>query len=212
MNTNIYLQIYWNIKIDISFFIAIEKVKNFEKTNDSPIFMFAHFGLPHPPFIFDSDGNKIDEVLSVEDGISEMVVSKKGFNSKYTDAYVDQVKFSQKVSIEMIDSIQEKNSNSVIILMSDHGSRIGTDWENPSDIDYFIALNNLSAVYFPGKEEQIPTDIAAVNLFRIFFNLYFDADYEILDERYIWYTVSERLTHIDITEKINTSSLLERNQ
>ena len=112
----------------------------------------------------------------------------------------------------MIDSIQEKNSNSVIILMSDHGSRIGTDWENPSDIDYFIALNNLSAVYFPGKEEQIPTDIAAVNLFRIFFNLYFDADYEILDERYIWYTESERLTHIDITEKINTSSLLERNQ
>ena len=191
---------------------AIEKVKNFEKTNDSPIFMFAHFGLPHPPFIFDSDGNKIDEVLPVEGGISEMVVSKKGFNSKYTDAYVDQVKFSQKVSIEMIDSIQEKNSNSVIILMSDHGSRIGTDWENPSDIDYFSALNNLSAVYFPGKEGQIPTEIAAVNLFRIFFNLYFDADYEILDERYIWYTESERLTHIDITEKINTSSLLERNQ
>ena len=105
------------------------------------------------------------------------------FNNNNIKSIILQVnkKYANKKTIEIVDSIQQKNSDAVIIVMSDHGSRFGIDWSNPSEMDYFRALNNLNALYFPGKESHFPMNTSTVNVFRIFFNLYFEVDYEILD-------------------------------
>jgi hypothetical protein len=74
-------------------------------------------------------------------------------------------------------------------------------------MDYFRAFNNLSALYFPGQESNIPNYVSNVNIFRIFFNLYFDTNYEILDERLIWYDYTKPFLHNDVTELVKSSSL-----
>jgi len=74
-------------------------------------------------------------------------------------------------------------------------------------MDYFRALNNLNALYFPGKESHFPMNTSTVNVFRIFFNLYFEVDYEILDEKQIWYIPSMPFQYIDVTEIVKSSSL-----
>ena len=87
-------------------------------------------------------------------------------------------------------------------MMSDHGGRLGVDWHDPTDFDYYRALENLSAFYFPGQEENMPKEIAAVNVFRTVFNLYLDADYEILEDRQFWNTTEKPFDLIDVTDKL----------
>ena len=110
-----------------------------------------------------------------------------------------------KKTIEIVDSIKQKNSDAIIIVMSDHGGRFGVNWYDPSEIDYFRALSNLNAVYFPGKD-HFSMDISPVNLFRIIFNLYFESDYDILEEKQIWYVPEKPFNHTDITEIIMLSN------
>ena len=168
----------------------------FEKKVDEPIYMHMHVYFPHRPFVFDSEGNQIHDS-----------VSENRFDNELKDAYLQQIIFANKKTIEIIDSIQQKNHDAVIIILSDHGSRFGVNWEEPSEMDYFRALNNLNAVYFPGKESYLPLNIATVNVFRVFFNLYFEADYEILDDRQMWYIPNKPLNQTDVTEIIRTSDL-----
>jgi hypothetical protein len=173
---------------------VLDTMINFEKKTDQPIYIHMHIRFPHQPLVFDSEGNKIDEPISTS-----------RFDSELKDAYLQQLIFANKKTIEIIDSIKQKNPDAVIILMSDHGGRFGVNWDDPSELDYFRALNNLNALYFPGKETYFPMDVSPVNIFRIFFNLYFESDYEILDERQIWYAPNQPFNHTDVTEIIKSS-------
>jgi hypothetical protein len=155
-----------------------------------------HLKLPHQPFVFDSEGNKV-----------ENPISSNRFDSELKNAYLQQLIFTNKKTLEIIDEIQKRNSDDVIILMSDHGSRLGVDWYNPSEMDYFRGFNNLHALYFPGQESNLPTYIASVNTFRIFFNTYFNTNYEILNEKFIWYFPEIPFTQNDVTELVKSSDL-----
>ena len=174
---------------------ALDTMINFEKKTDEPIYVHMHISFPHQPLVFDSDGNKVDEPIAAD-----------RFDSELKDAYLQQLIFANKKTIEIVDSIKQKNSDAIIIVMSDHGGRFGVNWDDPSEIDYFRALSNLNAVYFPGKDSYFPTDISSVNIFRILFNLYFEADYEILEEKQIWYVPDKPFKQTDITEIIISSN------
>ena len=173
---------------------ALDTMINFEKKTDDPIYVHMHIRFPHQPLVFDSDGNKIDEPIS-----------SHRFDSELKDAYLQQLIFANKKTIEIVDSIKQKNSDAIIIVMSDHGGRFGVNWSDPSEMDYFRALSNLNAVYFPGKD-HFSMDISPVNVFRIIFNLYFESDYEILEEKQIWYVPGKPFNQTDITEIIMLSN------
>ena len=174
----------------------LETTMNFENKNDRPFYMHMHVMFPHQPLIFDSEGNKINDPIAAN-----------RFDDELKNTYLQQLIFANKKTLEMIDSIQEKNPQNVIILISDHGGRFGINWSNPTEMDYFRAFNNLSALYFPGQESNIPNHVSNVNIFRIFFNLYFDTNYEILDERLIWYDYTQPFLHKDVTKLVKSSSL-----
>jgi hypothetical protein len=174
----------------------LETTMNFENKNDRPFYMHMHVMFPHQPLVFDSEGNKINDPIAAN-----------RFDGELKNAYLQQLIFANKKTLEIIDSIQEKNPDNVIILMSDHGGRFGVDWADPTEMDYFRGFNNLSALYFPGQESNIPNYVSSVNIFRIFFNLYFDTNYEILDERLIWYDYTKPFVHNDVTELVKSSSL-----
>ena len=175
---------------------VLDKTKNFESTSSIPFYMHMHLKLPHQPFVFDSEGNKIKDTIS-----------SNRFDTELKNAYLEQVIFANKKTLEVIDEIQKRNSNDVIILMSDHGGRFGVNWIDPSEMDYFRGFNTLSALYFPGQELNLPEYVSAVNTFRIFFNLYFNTEYEILDEKFIWYSPDDPFKHNDVTEIVKFSEL-----
>jgi len=164
-------------------------VQNFKLDEKQPHFIFAHLRLPHEPFIFDSDGNRISTD-------PKLLVNKL--------AYLEQLIFTERKILELIDSVQKQNPNAVIILHSDHGFRAEINWEQPTDDDLIRGFNIISAVYFPDKDIDIPNKLSLVNLYRIFFNEYFNANYEILEDKYFWYEPSSPYAHIDVTERLNS--------
>jgi len=169
----------------------ISNMLEFEKKYDRPQYIHSHLFLPHPPFLYDANGDRASPTYSTD-----------RFDENLRDAYLEQTLFANKIALEMIDSIQKRNDNAVIIVMSDHGGRLGIDWYNPTEMDYYRGFNNLSAFYFPGHEDEIPEKVATVNTFRVFFNTYFNTDYEILEDRQMWYIPERPYDQTDVTEKL----------
>ena len=168
---------------------AFSFIEDYKDDKEQPHFVFTHLMLPHSPYRYDSEGNNIDgtSVHKLNEG-----------------AYLDQLIFTEKKSLEMIDSIQKQNPESIIIIFSDHGMRGEiTSWVNPTDKDLIRGFNNISALYFPDKEIEIPKKLSLVNIFRIFFNEYFDTHYEILEDRHIWYN-EEPFINKDVTNRLNS--------
>jgi hypothetical protein len=161
---------------------------NYKSDTTQPHYIHAHFRLPHDPFMYDSEGNHID--------------IKKNDDKQ---AYLEQVLFAEKKIIELVDSIQKRSPETVIILLSDHGFRGDIDWENPSDENIIRGFNNISALYFPDKNIELPNKLSLVNIFRIFFNEYFEADYELLEDKQIWYIPTKPYTnHIDMADRLDS--------
>ena len=151
--------------------------------NSKPKFVLSHLRLPHEPFVYDENGNSVE--------------NKDEYDKS---AYLSQLKFAETKILEIIDTIQSHSPNAVIIIFSDHGYRGDIDWENPKKIDYIRGFNTITSFYFPDSYEKIPSEISNVNIFRVFFNSYFNADFEILENKHMWYTAEKPYNHIKISD------------
>jgi hypothetical protein len=148
-----------------------DTIINNKYQQETPKFVHAHLRLPHWEYIYDENGNR---VFNQEDG------DKK--------AFLAQSKFAEKKMIELVDAIQSRSPDSIIIILSDHGFRDEINWEKSTSVDYMRGFNIITSFYFPDHSDKIPSDITLVNVFRILFNSYFNTEYEILENRYIWYS------------------------
>tara|TARA_Y100000996_G_scaffold357719_1_gene299080 strand:- start:73 stop:270 length:198 start_codon:yes stop_codon:yes gene_type:complete len=61
----------------------------------------------------------------------------------------------------------------------------------------------ITAIYFPERDVILDENISLVNVFRIFFNEYFDYELEILEDRQIWYNPQKPYVHTDVSEKLS---------
>lgn len=135
-----------------------------------PTFVYAHILCPHFPFVFDRDGNLPEH----------NIIQTKGWvwdpeDDFMANAYLDQLIFATKKVQAVIDEIiTASDIPPIIILQSDHG--VG-------HIVQEHGFRILNAYYLPGKDTRLLYEtISPVNSFRIVFNLYFDTDYELLED------------------------------
>ncbi|MEJ8843052.1 sulfatase-like hydrolase/transferase [Lacibacter sp. H375] len=136
-----------------------------------PVFMYSHFMMPHSPFLRDSSGRLRSMGMAY-------VESNKTRN---IESYIQYLKYCNIVSLKMIDSIQAKKPNSIIVLLSDHGLR-NSKLENRK----YIEFNNFLAIYSPSKEDfQMPDSVCTVNTFRLIMNAHYDQAFPMLDNRMI---------------------------
>ena len=157
-------------------FDALVNVPNIKE----PTFVFAHISCPHAPFIFDRDGNPAkQDVLSMSG--EQMWQNKQG--------YVDQLIFVNKKVEALVDAILSKSDAApVIILQADHGPNSAysstTPYAELTDMQIHERFNILNAYYLPENGSQLLYEsITPVNSFRIVFNLYFGANYELLEDK-----------------------------
>jgi hypothetical protein len=140
---------------------------------EEPTFVYAHMHQPHPRHIFDRDGSPPD--VDIFQGV------RGGPQSTAYERYVDELIFVNKKAEALVDELVSKSDIApVIILQADHGPRWGEEKETRKDI--------LNAYCLPGKDTGFLYEtLSPVNSFRIVFNLYFDTDYELLENRYYPY-------------------------
>jgi hypothetical protein len=132
-----------------------------------PTFAYLHLISPHPPFVFDPDGNP----TYPPDFWNEQRMYPA---SLYQKGYVNQVQFLNKKLLQAVDTIlAESEVPPIIIIQGDHGP-----WLQPKDKRMWI----LAAMYLPGHNDKLYPTISPVNIFRLVFNSYFGGNYELLED------------------------------
>jgi hypothetical protein len=198
-----YLRVEQKLRIPFQ----ISELKKLPK-KPSPKYIFAHFLLPHGPYVFDAKGNTISE--------------KQAKKRSEGQSYLDHVKFANLKIREIVDNIL-KNSKTppVIIIQSDEGPcgiveelSIGRGWGHCGEGQHWTTLSNkalqakmriFNAYYLPGvkMENVLYPDITPVNTFRIIFNQYFGADYKLLpDKSYVFEDLKHPYKFVEVTSRV----------
>lgn len=145
----------------------------------SPKFVFAHFVLPHSPYVFDKNGNIKSKI--------NMVNMWEKENNVWNDAngYREQAIFTAKATLISVANILKKSqSKPIIIIQADHG--VNLVYSDDKNLPYrnaaiYIRHSILNAYLFPDHDYSVLTpDISPVNSFRVIFNKYFGAQFDIL--------------------------------
>lgn len=151
-----------------------------------PKFVFAHFVCPHPPWLFDPQGNQPADPSAPQ--------RPPGWRRNYTD----QVRYVNKRVKAFVDRLlSDSKTPPIIIIQGDHGAYSpefhARHWENLTDRaieDGFRSrVSILNAYYFPaiqpspGKQPSaLYASISPVNTFRVLLNQYFGYHFKLLDD------------------------------
>lgn len=171
-----------------------------------PKFVFAHIVSPHPPFVFDAQGNS----LWPEYTFSFFDANDFPFDAEaYRRGYTDQVRFVNAQLLPMIRAIlRESETPPIILLQADHGPGMFADFESADNTCLKERLSPFAAYHLPGVDPQaIPEDITPVNLFRIVFNRYFSTDLPLLENRQFYSNGVYLYRQQDVTELADTCTL-----
>ena len=125
----------------------------------APKFVYCHFLMPHPPYLFDKNGNRADLTSTKE------------------AQYIDYLEYTNERMLFAIDKILAASATPpAILLMSDHGYR---DDDNPDlTSDRFLTHNS---IYLPEKNySKYYKGISNVNMFRMFLNEQFNQQLPLL--------------------------------
>jgi hypothetical protein len=135
-----------------------------KSSDEKPKFVYAHITMPHPPYYFDADGNRMDYSYSGD---------KKDMNK-----YLEQLKYTNKLLMNTVSRILSygKEEPPIIVIQSDHGFR-SYEGKNKMEMEYSV----LNCFYFPDQDYLMLNDsIKTINTFRIIFNKYFNQNLPII--------------------------------
>ncbi|MFZ1429150.1 MAG: sulfatase-like hydrolase/transferase [Geminicoccaceae bacterium] len=174
----------------------IEQIKQ-AAVGSEATFVFAHILVPHEPFVFDGEGR----CLSAEES------RKRGTRQ----GYVEQIRYANKIIMDLVTTLQaRKGKQPIIIVQGDEGPFPETDvgnlrsWREADHDELQIKMGIMNAYYFPdGDYRQIYPSITPVNSFRVLFNKYFQADFNMLPDRIYGFPDTLSIYEFfDITNKV----------
>jgi len=190
------------------FLCGFAELINVGDRNESPKFVLAHSLITHGPWLFGPTGEPRYAKLLTIDKLDQ------DFNS---ELYLDQLEFTNLKMKEVISKLTDTNDPPIIIIQSDHGMRGKGSLDayesiikehgmrgNVSSTEYEAILrdhNNFKAYYFPGVGRNIEFETTTpVNSFRVLFNLYFDYDYDLLEDKIYEQKLTKPYEFRDVTE------------
>ncbi len=144
---------------------TLERLKKMPEI-EGPKFVLAHVFPPHTPFVFGPDG--------------ESVAPRNWYNWDDKQFYLGQYIFTARQLEEVVEVLLEESATPpIIIIQTDHGIR----QMHLTEIAEEEWRKIFNAYYLPeGGTEQLWSSISPHNSFRLIFNYYFGADYEILED------------------------------
>ncbi len=155
---------------------------------EGPRFTFAHMLPPHPPYLFDRDGEPL--------GRSEMQMT--GDVWKNREAYLEQLRFVNQQVLKMVSkTLQTDGPSPIVVIQADHGTaslgeRITGGWSDPEEDFLRERSSILNAYLLPDNvEENLYSSITPVNTFRLLFRHHFLADMDLIEDR-VYFSCYER--------------------
>jgi hypothetical protein len=162
-----------------------------------PKFVMLHVLVPHPPYVFDSDGRFVPR--DVERRRSQ------------EENYRNQVMAANAMIRRLVDEIiAHSPSPPAIILQGDEGpyppgtGRYDYDWRGASTDQLRVKSGILNAYYLPGsRTPPLYPQISPVNTFRVVLNGYFGARLPLLPDR-VYRHVSDLRPYAfeDVTDRL----------
>ena len=156
---------------------TLDMVAELAEAHDGrPLFAFAHVASPHGPMVFGPDGEALpgpglDRFFDNDPrglGISPQEFSRR---------YIGQIHYLNTQALEMVDRILAASAEPpVLVLLSDHGSAVGMNWEDVAHSDLDERSANLFAALTPGRRNVFPEDISLVNVFGNLFRAYYGVE------------------------------------
>lgn len=147
-------------------------------SNISPQFVYAHFYMPHFPFLKDSLGRDINLKYLMK--LITDIDTKNSNNNTYKlahDLYLSYIKYTNIVLMDMVDKVIKNDPNAILMIMSDHGLRMEAQE---------MIFNNQFYIRIPGSDySNWPDTVDAVNAFRLLFNNEFNQKLDYLPYRSI---------------------------
>ena len=177
-------------------------------SSERPRFIFAHLLIPHPPFVFDPDGNFVTTNLYMAGDGSHYGGTRQGYVSGYTG----QVQYINSRVIKLLDRLLGNLEHPVvIILQGDHGPGSYLDWASLENTCLRERLPILNAYYFPEgtKRTGLYATISPVNSFRVVFNQILDQPMSLLEDRSFYSEWDRPYDLIDVTDSKDTCTPLQ---
>ncbi|MGE5775272.1 MAG: sulfatase-like hydrolase/transferase, partial [Chloroflexota bacterium] len=168
---------------------------------DGDYFVYAHIIAPHPPFVFDKNGQVLphNEPFHLADGNNYI---KGHSRASYVTGYREQIQYVNKLVLETVDAIlTESETPPIIIIQGDHG---------PGSHLHFGSLNKtqpaerfgiLNAYYFPDQDyTSLYPSISPVNSFRVVLGQFFDDPSALLPDRHYYSTWGEPFDFVEVRD------------
>ncbi len=157
-------------------------------------FVFAHILLPHPPYVFDADGEMVVKATA------ETVPERDLFQEQlaYTDSQV-------RATVEALLAGPD-DQDPIVVVMGDEGPFLcrNVDCVDDTERRLGIRFGALAAYYLPEQAAGFfPDDHSHVNTFRRILSAYFGADLPPLADRsYDWPDNDHIYDFIDVTDRL----------
>ncbi len=143
-----------------------------------PRLVIAHVPSPHAPIVFAADGSAVP-MSDLANFFDDTFVHRTGPWERALAEYAGQLAHVDELALATIDRVLDAESTPpVVLVLSDHGSAAGVDWDNleASDLDERTA--NLFAALTPGRSGVFPPDVTLVNVFGLVSESYFAREYD----------------------------------
>ncbi len=165
---------------------------------DGPKYVFAHFIIPHPPYVFDRNGD----------------YSKEGKREGNVEGYLEQVRYANKQIERIIDRLLSvaAEKRPIVVIQADEGpyprlsTRFPTSWATEPAADVRVKYGILNAYHLPGQADVVYPSISPVNSFRVIFNRYFGERLPLLpDESYAVARKSDAYTWVPLGDLVKAT-------
>jgi len=143
-----------------------ERVGEMAVKSSDPRFCFVHIVAPHPPYVFDRNGN-----MRTKHQFAEHSWEPK-------ELYIDQLIYVNNQILKFINQVVATNPQAVILLQSDHGPWIKAS----SREEVFEARSQVLYAFRSGKNFSPPASTSPVNTFRYLLNGLFSANLDTLQD------------------------------
>jgi hypothetical protein len=165
---------------------------------ERPVYVFAHFLLPHGPNVFTPNGGCLGFRASMDRG------ERQG--------YIDQVAYAASVIEDLVTSLLVQPNPPVIFVQADEGPYPDRDysvaWQDSAPDELRVKTAILNAFYFPnGDYRLLRPDMTPVNSYRVLFDTYFGAGLPMLPDRiYAFPHDAELYEFHDVTAAIRSET------
>lgn len=136
---------------------------------DYHFFLLAHILSPHPPYIFDADGNIPDSEASKD------------------ELYLGLLQYTNGLVLDWLDNVIKYSPDAVVVLMSDEGAKgfnyLIDDAQIIGDFTTSESTEMHSCILMAVRGVDIYPSITPINVMRLIANKYLGESLELLEDR-----------------------------